>query len=119
MANTNRYDPRWISTFYDAYGEKEWLRWDKSPEERIKLHLHEHYLRQYLPRAQKVLEVGAGSGRFTKLLSQLGARIVVADISDGQLELNEANSETYGFKTSVTQWVKADVCDLSAFAVKI
>jgi len=38
----------------------------------------------------RVLEVGAGPGRFTIELARLGARILVSDISAGQLDLNRA-----------------------------
>ena len=37
----------------------------------------------------RVLEVGAGAGRFTVELARLGARVVVVDISPEQLRLNE------------------------------
>jgi 2-polyprenyl-3-methyl-5-hydroxy-6-metoxy-1,4-benzoquinol methylase len=113
MSKSGRYDPGWLSQFYDAYGEKEWARWDKTPEERIKLHVHQHYLGKYLRRGQTVLEIGAGSGRFTRTLSELGTRIVVADLSKGQLELNRINSEKYGYKKSVINWIQMDVCEIN------
>ncbi len=113
MSKRGRYDPGWVSEFYDAYGEKEWARWDKTPEERVKLHVHQHYLHKFLRQGHTVLEIGAGSGRFTHTLSELGTRIVVADLSKVQLELNRANSEKYGYRESVIRWMQVDVCDLS------
>jgi ubiquinone/menaquinone biosynthesis C-methylase UbiE len=116
MAKDGRYDPKWLAQFYDSYGEKEWARWDKSPEERVKLYIHAHYLKTYIRAGQSVLEVGAGSGRFTKMLADLGARIVVADISPGQLKLNKTNSELHAYKASVVDWIEADACELGQFA---
>ena len=63
-----------------------------------------------------LLEIGAGAGRFTQVLADLGAHICVADISATQLELNRELADKFEFAHAVEDWVQADICDLSQFA---
>ena len=91
------YDPKWVRTYYDQYAEKEWQRWDRSPVQRIKLEVHLHYLRQAIQPGDRVLEIGAASGRFTQELARITEGIVVADLSPVQLELNRQNGQGLGF----------------------
>ena len=84
----SRYDAHWMARVFDEYGEKEWERWERSHADQVKLHVHCHYIRLAVKEGDSVLEVGAGAGRFTQVLAELGAQIVVADISEGQLNLN-------------------------------
>jgi len=51
----DRYDPDWVKRFYREYGEKEWGRWDVSPTEEAKLHVHEHYVREHIGSGERVL----------------------------------------------------------------
>ena len=108
-----RYDPDWVRTHYDQYAEKEWQRWDRSPVEQVKLAVHMHYLRQSIQPGDRVLEIGAGSGRFTQELARITQRIVVADLSPVQLELNRQNAQALGFASAVERWVECDMCDLA------
>jgi ubiquinone/menaquinone biosynthesis C-methylase UbiE len=110
------YNARWVQEFYDAYGDKEWGRMVKDPVHEVKLHVHRHYLEEFIRRGDRVLEVGAGPGRFTQILAELGASVVVADVSQVQLELNRKHAEEVGFGRAVTEWVRLDVCDLAVFA---
>ena len=107
-----RYDPDWVRAHYDEYGMREWDRWDESPVERVKFHVHLHYLREHVRTGDRVLEVGAGAGRFTRELAGITDRIVVADISCGQLKLNRNNAARLDFASSVEAWIECDMCDL-------
>jgi ubiquinone/menaquinone biosynthesis C-methylase UbiE len=109
---TTKYDPNWVRDHYDAYGMKEWHRWERTPSSRIAFAVHAHYLRQYLQPGQRILEIGTGAGRFTQLLAEIGARITVADISPGQLALNRQQAEALGFAAAVEAWVECDACEL-------
>ena len=64
----------------------------------------------------RVLEVGAGPGRFTIELARLGARIVVTDISPVQLELNATHVAEEGMASAVERTEVADVCDLTRYS---
>ena len=110
-----RYDPDQIRAFYDAYGEREWERFDLSPANRVNFYLHCRYLEQYIHAGDHVLDVGAGPGRFTIELAKLGATVTVADISPRQLELNRSKVRAAGYEASVVDRVPVDVADLSRF----
>jgi 2-polyprenyl-3-methyl-5-hydroxy-6-metoxy-1,4-benzoquinol methylase len=62
-----------------------------------------------------VLEIGAGAGRFTQILADLGARVLVADVSQVQLELNRDHAHQYRFAHAVEDWQQVDICDLKRF----
>jgi ubiquinone/menaquinone biosynthesis C-methylase UbiE len=109
------HDPAQTAAFYDEYGEREWTRFEDGRTSRVSLAVHEHYLRRFVRRGDLVLDAGAGPGRFTISLARLGARIVVADLSPGQLELNRAKVAEAGCEDAVVERVVADVCDLSRF----
>ena len=106
------YDPDWVKSYYDEFGQREWDRWDVSPVEQVKLEVHLHYLRKYLKADDRILEIGAGPGRFTQELAKLSNRIVVADISPVQLELNRQNAHALDYAKSIEQWIECDICDL-------
>jgi len=110
---TARYDAAWVEQFYDAYGEKEWHRLVKDPEGEIKLHVHRHYLEKYVEPGSRVLEIGAGAGRFTQILVELAARVTVVDISGVQLQLNRDRAAEHGFEHGVQNRMKLDMCEMT------
>jgi SAM-dependent methyltransferase len=108
------YDPEFVKAHYAAYAEKEWGRWDQNLVERTKLGVHLHYLRKAVEGADSILEMGAGAGRFTQELARLGKRVVVADLSPVQLDLNRENAARHGFADAVEDWVECDMCNLGS-----
>jgi SAM-dependent methyltransferase len=108
----SKYDSGWVEKFYDEYGDKEWQRLTRTPFDEVSLHVHTHYIEQYVQPGSHVLEIGAGAGRFTQALADLGCRILVADISPVQLDLNRKHGEELGFAEAVEDWMQLDVCDL-------
>jgi len=111
------YDPNWVRTHYDQYAEKEWQRWDRGLVEQVQFEVHLHHLRQAIRPGDRVLEIGAGPGRFTQHLAQVTsvagtAQIVVADISPVQLALNRQNARALGFASAVERWIECDICEL-------
>lgn len=79
-----------VRSYYDALGENEWDRLTATVRGRVSLEVHRRFLRRFVRPGWRVPEVGAGPGRFTLELAALGTRIVVTDVSEVQLELNEA-----------------------------
>jgi len=107
-----KHDPERASAFFDEYGESEWTRFDDGRTPSTSLGVHLEYLRRHVRPGDRVLDVGAGPGRFTIELARLGASIVVADISPGQLALNREKALEAGVDDAVTERVVADVVEL-------
>lgn len=107
------YQPEIIAQHFDEFGVREWERLVRTPADEVSLHIHAHYLQKHIQPRQQVLEIGAGAGRFTQILAELGAQIVVADISRIQLELNQRFSAEHGFNKAIVSWQQVDICDLS------
>lgn len=79
------YDPAQTAAFYDEYGDRESTRFEDGRTPAPSLAVHLDFLGRYVSAGDRVLGVGAGHGRFTIELARLGADIVVADLSAGQL----------------------------------
>ena len=109
------YDPAAISAYFDQLGLQEWDRFDPTLGDRVSLALHSRVLQQLMPPQSRVLEIGAGPGRFTEQLHALGCRITIADISPEQLRLNEERARARGFAESIDGWHHLDICDLGRF----
>lgn len=110
------YDPERAATFYDEYGDREWTRFEDGRNSPTSLEVHRHYLRRFVRAGDRVLDIGAGPGRFTIELAEIGAVVVVADISRRQLELNREHVGKAGREDRVVERVVADVTDLTRFA---
>jgi 2-polyprenyl-3-methyl-5-hydroxy-6-metoxy-1,4-benzoquinol methylase len=113
--NTSHYRADKIAGYFDEYGMHEWDRLVSTPVDEVSLYIHTHYLKEYVPRGARVLEVGAGAGRFTQVLASLGASILVADISQVQLDLNKEHAQQHGFAHAVENWQQVDICDMRQF----
>ena len=107
------YDAQAIATYFDDLGDGEWERLAGSVEAEVNLAVHTHYLKTHVREGWRVLEVGAGAGRFTIALAELGARIVVTDISPVQLELNRSRLADAGLEGFVESRMLLDVVDMS------
>lgn len=104
-----------MAAFFEEYGEREWLRFEDGRTSPISLAVHAHYLRRFVGARDRVLDAGAGPGRFTVELARLGATITVADLSPGQLELNRRTLIEAGLEDHIAGRVQADILDLGGF----
>ena len=112
MSESIGWDPQRAESFYDDYGEQEWTRFEDGRTPAPSLDVHLDRLRRFVGGADRVLEVGAGPGRFTIELARLGAEVAVSDLSPRQLELNRERVEAEGLEERVALRVQADVLDL-------
>lgn len=108
-----QYVPERVTQYFDTVGIQEWYRLLENPTKEVALHVHTHYLKKFVDPGDRVLEVGAGAGRFTQILAQLGARIVASDLSPVQLSLNKQQADEYGYTASIEAWEQMDMCDMS------
>lgn len=105
-----------IRDYYDEVGDKERSRHTRDLPGRVSFEVHRRFLAHLVQPGQRVLEVGAGPGRFTTVLAELGARIVVTDFSPVQLELNRTHVGRTPAEDAVERRELLDVCDTSRFA---
>lgn len=112
---SSTYDPEAVIHHFDDFGVREWERLIQTPAHEVNLYVHTYYLEKHVSKGKRVLEIGAGAGRFTQVLARLGAQIVVADISSVQLELNKRFASELGFDRAVLDRQRVDICDLSRF----
>jgi SAM-dependent methyltransferase len=103
-------------TYYDDVGSAEWNRLVASPRARVSLELHRRLLTRLIEPGWRVLELGAGPGRFTISLAELGASVVVSDISPVQLTLNEEKVTEAGWEAAVEERRLLDIADLSSIS---
>ena len=109
-----RYSPDRVRVFFDQYGAAEWDRFDRNVAGRVGLELHKRFQRRWVHPGDRVLEVGAGPGRFTIELARLGARVLVSDISPRQLDLNREHVVAAGYEDAVDGRQLLDITDLSS-----
>ena len=116
MSKPNYYNPDWAENYYDEYGDREWTRFTRSPADEVSLFIHTHYLERFVKPGSRVLDVGAGPGRFTKVLADMECRVVVADISQVQLDLHRKHAEALSFEDAVEERLRLDICDMSVLS---
>jgi SAM-dependent methyltransferase len=104
-----------VRAHFDAIGDAEWERMVATPRDRVSFELHRRLLAGYLHAGDRVLEVGAGPGRFTVELARLGAHVTVTDISPVQLELNARHVRDAGCDDAVERRLVQDVRDVGQF----
>jgi SAM-dependent methyltransferase len=102
------YDPVEMAAFYDAYGEREWTRFEDGRTPSVSIATHTAYLERFVAPGDRVLDAACGPGRFTIELARIGGRVVACDLSPGQLELHRRH--TAG--VDVEDRVVADVTEL-------
>jgi ubiquinone/menaquinone biosynthesis C-methylase UbiE len=108
------YDRDHIASFFDEYGEQEWERLDQRPMDRVNFEVHRRMLDEHVRPGDRVLEIGAGPGRFTLELAKLGAHVLVGDVSARQLELHR--EKTVLVEDAVEARILLDVVDLHELA---
>lgn len=110
---TLSWDDERAASFFDEYGEREWTRFEDGRTPAPSLDVHLEQLRRFIHAGDRVLDVGAGPGRFTIELARLGADVVVADVSPVQLEQNRERVTAAGLEERILERTLADVLDLS------
>jgi len=113
MTLMSQDDRQKMRSYYDEFGHTEWERLEKNISGRVSLEVHRQFLTRFISHGDRVLEVGAGPGRFTLELIEIGARIAVTDFSPVQLELNRVRLAD---STQVESWEILDVCDTSEYS---
>ncbi|WP_441247332.1 class I SAM-dependent methyltransferase [Kitasatospora sp. McL0602] len=104
-----------VRRYYDDFAGAEHERLTQDIAGRVSFEIHRQFLEPHLKDNQRILELGAGTGRFTILLTERSSRVMVTDISPVQLHLNEANVTAAGTEHAVEARHTLDIRDTSCF----
>ncbi|WP_340023629.1 class I SAM-dependent methyltransferase [Paenibacillus sp. FSL K6-1096] len=110
------YNPEIPRTRYDNYGDREWTRLEKDGPGELLYQVHLDILQRYLKPGDQVLEIGAGSGRYTKDIVTMCAELTVADLSSHQIEFNKSKMQELSLYDRINAFHVLDVLDMSVFA---
>ena len=109
------YNPEISRNRYDNYGEREWTRLEKDGHGELLYQVHLDILKRYIKPADRVLEIGAGSGRYTKDIVAMCSELTVADISSHQIEFNKSKMRELSLIDRIKSYHVLDVLDMSIF----
>ena len=80
-----------INQFYTGYNED--YRLFKSRHGQMEYLTTMHYIHKYLPEAGEVLEIGAGTGRYSIALAKEGHRVTAVELAERNLDLMRRKSK--------------------------
>lgn len=109
------YNPEIPKNRYDNYEDREWTRLEKDGHGELLYHVHLDILKRYISQDDKVLEIGAGSGRYTKDLVKMCDELTVGDISTHQIEFNKSKMKELSLFDQVKLFCVVDVLDMGNF----
>ena len=98
-----------INTFYDAYQED--TRLERSRHGQLEYLTTMHYIHNLIPEGSAILEIGAGTGRYSIALAKEGHYVTAVELSDGNLALLKEHAQGIDDLKSF----KGDALDLSRF----
>jgi len=100
---------------YDNYGEREWTRLEQDANGILLYKVHKELLLRHIHKSDSVLEIGAGSGRYTKDLVDICNEVTVADLSSHQIEFNKQKMKELGKFDVIKSFHVTDMIDMSMF----
>lgn len=109
------YNPEIPRSRYDTYGDREWTRLEKDGPGELLYQVHLDILQRYTKPTDTVLEIGAGSGRYTKDLATMCSELTVADLSSHQIEFNQSKMQELSLMDRIKAYHVLDVLDMSVF----
>ena len=99
-----------VSGYYAQYDEDGRLQ--RTRHGQLEYHTTMTYIHRYAAKGSKVLEVGAGTGRYSIALAKEGMDVTSVELAESNLAVLEENSKGMGNITSC----QGDATDLSRFA---
>lgn len=109
------YNPTIPRDKYNNYGDREWTRLEKDGHGELLYRVHLDILSRYVKESDKVLEIGAGSGRYTKDIVQFCSSLIVADISEHQIEFNKSKMKELSLSSRIESFHVLDVLNMRIF----
>ena len=99
-----------VSGYYDQYDEEG--RLGRTRHGQLEYATTMTYIRRYAAKGSRVLEVGAGTGRYSIALAKEGMDVTAVELAESNLAVLRENSK--GLE-NITSW-QGDATDLSRFA---
>lgn len=109
------YNPNIPKDRYNNYGDREWTRLEKDSHGELLYRVHLDILTRFVKKEDRVLEIGAGSGRYTKDLVQICKSLTVGDISEHQIEFNQSKMKELSLFDKIDAFHVLDILDMSVF----
>lgn len=101
-------DNRYLIDFYNHYDEDSRLR---LPHGTVEFLTTMHYIGKYLSPGSRVLEIGAGTGRYSHALAQQGYTVDAVELVEHNIEVFRAHTQPQ----EKVRVVQGNALDLSAF----
>jgi ubiquinone/menaquinone biosynthesis C-methylase UbiE len=99
-----------IIDYYTAFGEREWTRLDREP---IEFLVNFHYITQYLPKEGRILDNGAGPGKYSMELAKMGLQVTLTDLTPKLVSIAQKKASEQGIYESFDGFYVADAQNLS------
>lgn len=103
-----------IEKYYDSNPRKELLRLNKGAKQRLEFFTTLVYLKKYLPKNGRILDVGSGPGKYSIELARMGYSVTLLDPAEKSLRLAELMFKRKGLKAD--GFVRGRAEDMSTFA---
>ncbi len=97
-----------LNQYYAAYDEEGRLL---TRYGRVEFETTMRYIRRYLPVGARIIEIGAGTGRYSHALARMGYQVDAVELVEHNIDQFRANTAE-GETVTITQ---GSACDLSAF----
>ncbi|MDF2670856.1 MAG: hypothetical protein K0R67_3162, partial [Paenibacillus sp.] len=97
-----------IIRYYSQFDE--WGRLDREPIEFI---VNSHYIRNHLPSGGQVLDNGAGPGKYSMMLAELGYEMTLTDLTPRLVEQAKLKAQELQLEQRFRGFYTADACNLS------
>ena len=97
-----------IINYYSMFDE--WGRLDREP---IEFHVNWHYIQKYLPETGKVLDNGAGPGKYAMRLAQHGYEVTLTDLVPRLVEIAQGKADELGVSEQFEGFHVMDARNLS------
>ena len=98
-----------INSFYDGYRED--VRLEKSRHGQLEYFTTMHYINKMAAANSSVLEIGAGTGRYSIALAKKGYNVTAVELADKNLEILKKNAK----EINNLHCYQGDALDLSRF----
>jgi ubiquinone/menaquinone biosynthesis C-methylase UbiE len=100
-----------MGTIIDYYSEfDEWGRLDREP---LEFQVNWHFIQEYLPKTGKVLDNGAGPGKYAMRLAQQGHAVTLTDLVPKLVEVAQEKANELGVSDQFEGFHVADARNLS------